>query len=119
MACFSPGTVIDLSTRENLPLRDVRGAMLRVTRGSLWITQENDTQDVVLRAGDTWVVERDGLTIVEAQAESTVCVVGRNVEAVLASRRTAAAPATAFWSRVRNAAESFFVPPPPRALPYF
>ena len=71
----------------------VRGALLRVTRGTLWITQENDPRDLVLRTGDTWVVERNGLTIVEAQADTTVCIGGRHVDAVLEKRRGARLPA--------------------------
>ena len=58
MACFKHGTIIDLAARESVSLPDMRGTTLRVTRGTVWITQENDTQDIVLRAGDNWVVER-------------------------------------------------------------
>src|SRR5947208_3062578 len=94
MACFETGTLIDLAAREAVTLQDVRGATLRVTRGTLWLTQENDTRDVILRVGDDWVVERDGATVLEAQDETIVCVVGRQVSdaAAYADRR---APQTA------------------------
>ena len=69
MACFNHATIIDLAAREMLQLPDVRGTTLRVTRGTVWITQQNDTQDIVLRAGDNWVVERNGTTLVEAVSE--------------------------------------------------
>ena len=58
MTCFKNGTVVDLASRQSLALSDIEGTTLRVTRGTVWITQENDTQDIVLRAGDTWVAER-------------------------------------------------------------
>jgi hypothetical protein len=59
----------------------VRGATLRVTRGTIWLTQERDRNDVVLRTGDNWVVERDGATVLEAQDDTVVCVIGRAVQA--------------------------------------
>ena len=86
MACFKDGTIIDLTTRESLALPDFRGTTLRVTRGTVWITQEHDTQDIVLRAGDTWVVERNGLTLLEAQEDSTFCVLGRALATWMAPR---------------------------------
>ena len=70
------GRTIDLSPRQSLGLVDIDGTTLRVTRGSVWITQENDTRDIVLRAGDTWMVERSGLTILEAQRDTTICATG-------------------------------------------
>ena len=80
MACFKPASTIDLGARESLTLPDFRGTTLRVNRGTVWITQENDTQDIVLRAGDSWVVEKNGLTILEAQEASSFQTVGRKIE---------------------------------------
>lgn len=80
MACFEPGTIIEMTAREAVALQDVRGATLRVTRGTLWLTQEKDRNDIVLRVGDNWVVERDGATVLEAQDDAIVCVVGRRIE---------------------------------------
>jgi hypothetical protein len=77
MACFEFGTVISLASREAITLPDVRGATLRVTQGTVWLTQEHDRGDVVLRVGDNFVVEADGRTVVEAQDDATFCVVGR------------------------------------------
>ena len=64
MACYEAGTIIELDAREAVTLSDVRGSTLRVTRGTLWLTQENDTHDVILRAGDNWVVEKQGARFV-------------------------------------------------------
>ena len=80
MACFETGTVVSLAAREAITLPDVKGATLRVTQGTLWLTQERDPQDVVLRTGDNWVVESDGKTVVEAQDAVTFCIVGRKAE---------------------------------------
>ena len=116
MACFNQATIVDLAAREMLQLPDVRGTTLRVTRGIVWITQENDTQDIVLRAGDNWVVERNGLTIVEAQNDATFCAVGRDVAAWLPARKPAAAPA--WWTHVTAAAAKFFATPTRNPVPY-
>src|SRR5690349_1693763 len=76
MACYESATVIRLASREAITLPDIRGTTLRVTRGTLWLTQEHDRGDVVLRAGDNFVVESDGKTVVEAQDDATFAVVG-------------------------------------------
>ena len=76
MACFESGTVISLGNREAITLPDLRGATLRVTRGTLWLTEERDRSDIVLRPGDNWVVESDGATVVEAQSDAVFCIVG-------------------------------------------
>jgi hypothetical protein len=79
MACYEVGTRVGLTAREAVSLTDVRGATLRITRGIVWITQEHDPRDLVLRAGDNWVVERNGRTVIEAQGAATLYVVGRAV----------------------------------------
>jgi len=80
MACYQNGTLIDLKDREAVSLDNVRGATLRLLAGTLWVTQHHDLQDIVLRSGDNWVVERDGRTVLEAQDDSVVCVVGRDIK---------------------------------------
>ena len=119
MACFEHGTIIDLAVRETVTLPDVRSATLRVTRGTLWITQEEDPQDVVLRAGDTWVVERDGLTVVEAQDDVSFCVMGRRIETLVTARRTRAMNAPRWWAKARGVAAGFLASPSRNAVPYF
>ncbi len=75
MARFETGTVVRLGSREAITLVDIRGATLRVTRGALWMTQQRDRQDIVLRVGDSWAVERDGDTVVEALGDTAFCMV--------------------------------------------
>ena len=74
MKCDGYEKVWDLSQGELIQLDGARGTTLRVTSGMLWITLEDDVRDVVLAAGDTFTVDRDGLTLVEAQERTTVCV---------------------------------------------
>jgi hypothetical protein len=117
MACFEHGTIIDLAARESVPLQDVRGMTLRVTRGTVWITQENDTRDIVLRTGDNWVVEKDGLTLVEAQRDATLCALGREV----GPQRTALphlGRTSTRWQEIRAFALAQYMAPLRRTVPH-
>ena len=118
MACFNHATIIDLAAREMLQLPDVRGTTLRVTRGTVWITQQNDTQDIVLRAGDNWVVERNGLTLVEAQNEATFCAIGGVLPPRLPTRKSERTAAPRWWARIGEALASFFATPARNAAPF-
>lgn len=103
MAMLKQGTIIDLTARESVPLSDLRGATLRVTRGTLWITQQDDTQDIVLRPGDNWTVERNGLTLVEAQQDATFLVLGRHLDPVVKRARKV----RSVWTAVRRYVRAF------------
>ena len=77
MACFETGTVVSLSPREAITLPHVGGSTLRVTKGTVWLTEERGRDDIVLRAGDNWLVESNGNTVVEAYDGAVFCVIGR------------------------------------------
>jgi Protein of unknown function (DUF2917) len=47
-------------------LRAANGTRLRVLRGALWVTQEGDRRDVVLRASQDFELERGGATVLHA-----------------------------------------------------
>jgi len=91
---------------------------VRVTRGTLWITQEGDPQDVVLRDGDTGAVEHNGLTVVEAQSDAHFSVMGRHVEPVFAASESDSLWPAA-WARTRDAVAGFFDTPTRGATPYY
>jgi hypothetical protein len=116
MACFQHSTIVELAARDVVTLPDLRSATLRVTRGTLWITQEDDPQDVVLRAGDNWAVERNGLTVVEAQENAIFCITGRRLDTPLATRRGSARLS---WTRARDAVAAFLATPWRGAVPYY
>ncbi|HEV2219567.1 MAG TPA: DUF2917 domain-containing protein [Casimicrobiaceae bacterium] len=78
MARFETETLVRLGAREAITLADIRGATLRVTRGALWVTQQRDRQDIVLRVGDRWAVERDGDTVIEALGDTSFRMVARD-----------------------------------------
>ena len=80
MICVGYTKIWDLASGELVKLEGARGTTLRVTRGTLWLTQEHDTRDFVLTAGDVYTIDRGGLTLVEAQSNASVCVMSHHVE---------------------------------------
>jgi len=111
MACFETGTVVNMSAREAITLPNIRGATLRVSRGTLWLTEERARDDVVLRAGDNWLVESSGNTVVEAQGDTTFRIVGLRGAAL---EHSAVAPRSGFISTLA----SWLTTPPARTVPY-
>src|SRR5512144_971720 len=69
-----------LLQHEILHLPGARGSIVRVHRGVVWLTMHRDARDVVLFAGDSWMVENGGLTLLEAQRDATVTITGPGVE---------------------------------------
>ena len=59
-----------LDRRDTIELIDAAGATAALDSGCLWITMDGDRRDIVLRAGDSWTVERNGRTLMHAEAAS-------------------------------------------------
>jgi hypothetical protein len=59
-------TLVQLRAREVLDIRDGQGLAVRCVGGALWITQDGDADDVVLKAGQCFVLDRPGLALVSA-----------------------------------------------------
>jgi len=57
-------------------LDHARGTTVRIGRGMVWLTHYGDPVDHVLDAGDSWAVDRDGLTLLQAQDWTIVDLVG-------------------------------------------
>jgi Protein of unknown function (DUF2917) len=82
MLCNGYTKVWQLAPGELVQLDGARGTVLRVTRGTLWMTLERDPRDIVLEAGNTFTIDRGGLTLIQAQRETTVCVLAHHVDEV-------------------------------------
>lgn len=82
MVCNGYTKVWELAPGEMIRLDGARGTTLRVTRGTLWVTLERDPRDVVLAAGHSFTIDRGGVTLVEAQGNTTVCVLAHHVDEV-------------------------------------
>jgi hypothetical protein len=92
MLCTGYTKVWELTPNEIVRLDGARGTTLRVTSGGLWVTLENDKRDIVLTAGDSYTIDRGGLTLVEAQGKSTVCVLAHHVEETRQPAKSKARP---------------------------
>ena len=57
---------------QRLGLVDAAGTVAKVLSGRLWITLENDRRDIFLAPGETWTIDRDGLTLVQAEERATL-----------------------------------------------
>jgi hypothetical protein len=117
MARYETRTTIEFTRREAVTLNDVRGAILRVKRGTVWVTQEAESrdapaQDIVLRSGDAWVVETSGATVLEAQDAATVYVVGCAVNVPKRKRQPGAV-----LRAIARLWNPWFLPP--RHVPYY
>jgi hypothetical protein len=55
---------IALNRGETLRVRDAAGRYLGVVSGAVWLTQEDDTRDHVVRAGEHFRFDRGGLALV-------------------------------------------------------
>jgi Protein of unknown function (DUF2917) len=66
---------VRLNTGELLDIDDGEGFTVECLEGALWITQSNDPRDIVLRAGQSFVLDKPGLALVCAAAgPATVAV---------------------------------------------
>src|SRR5580704_6765830 len=82
-----------LRAREVLDIRDGQGLAVRCLSGALWITQDGDTDDIVLKAGQCFVLDRPGLALVSAPVSAATVIVDAAMRATpcVGSKRFAAA----------------------------
>ena len=105
MVCAGYTKIWELASGEFVRLDGARGTTLRVTRGTLWLTQERDVRDILLSAGDVFTIERGGVTLVEALDGATVCVLAHHVDEVRGrARRPTLGRRASVWLRSVGAA---------------
>jgi hypothetical protein len=81
-----------LRAREVLDIRNGQGLAVRCLAGSLWITQDGDTDDVVLKAGECFVLDRRGLALVSAPISPATVVVEKATRGAPCAAQRYAAP---------------------------
>jgi hypothetical protein len=57
-----------------LAVIDGRGASVQCLLGALWLTQDGDPRDIVLTTGDRFTLDRDGIAVIFATADSTLAL---------------------------------------------
>ncbi|HSW22637.1 MAG TPA: DUF2917 domain-containing protein, partial [Burkholderiaceae bacterium] len=60
----------ELASGSILRVRDGQGRAIVVFEGEVWITLQNDPRDLVLAAGESFSIDRPGLTLVQACRDS-------------------------------------------------
>jgi hypothetical protein len=65
---------LPLARREELRITDGRELLIHVWQGSLWITQEGDTRDIVLEAGDSFRLDRNGVALAKAWDDTVLAL---------------------------------------------
>ena len=88
-----------LTAGQIVTLRAAQGARIDCLSGSLWITEEGATRDILLGPGQDARLDRPGKTVVQAFEPSLVVV--------FESRP--AAPGTPFWKRFAYALTCYFI----------
>ena len=81
-----------LRAREVLDIRDGQGLVVRCLAGSLWITQDGDSDDVVVKTGQCFMLDRSGLALVSAPVEPATLVVERAARGAPCAAQRYAAP---------------------------
>jgi hypothetical protein len=65
---------VALSGDQHLRMRDADGWTIKAGSGTLWITQESDSRDIVLKAGDSFVLDRPGSALVSSLDGATIFI---------------------------------------------
>ena len=83
---------------DTVELIDAAGATAALDSGCVWITMDGDRRDIVLGAGQSWIVDKNGRTLVHAEAPTTLRISGPVAN-------DAAGPG---WQRALEAVGNFF-----------
>ena len=63
-----------LKPKQMLKLRDGSGHTVVCQSGGLWLTQHGDRRDVYLGPGESFQLDRNGLTLVQALEQSAISI---------------------------------------------
>lgn len=66
------GQVIALDARHSTHVNHARGWTVRALEGSIWITQDGDIRDVIIAAGQSFVLDRDTPALLSAFGDARV-----------------------------------------------
>ena len=65
---------LDLASGNLVRIEDGRGMLVRVTSGSVWITEEGDARDRFVSTGGKFRVASSGVTLISAFSRSTIAL---------------------------------------------
>ena len=65
---------IELERNQILNLSDALDVRIACVSGALWITQDRDRRDIVLKAGESFTIDRDNVVLVSAVEKSVIAM---------------------------------------------
>ena len=71
------GGALELHENQYLHMRDSPGWTIKVVTGTIWITQESDSRDIVLKDGNSFVLDRKGSALVRSLSGANICLKSR------------------------------------------
>ena len=69
---FVNPALVELKAGKFLRLPQRAGSRVTVRSGEVWITEQGNPRDVVLRSGQTFTIARPGLALVEAFSDASL-----------------------------------------------
>jgi len=96
-------TAVRLAAGETFTVIDGKGARVAAVQGRVWLTQERDARDVLLKPGQGFELDRDGVTIVEALTDAEVALDEPPADAVPDAPRVSKLTALAVLGHARTA----------------
>ena len=63
-----------LKSRQVLKVRGGSGHTIICHSGAVWVTQDRDRRDIVLGAGESFALDRNGLALVQALEQSAISI---------------------------------------------
>jgi DUF2917 family protein len=91
-----------LKQGELIDVRDGQGLVVNCLEGSVWITQANDARDIVLDAGEAFMLDKPGLALVCAAAGAATVAIEASPRQRLPAYRWGMRHA-ARWESLRSA----------------
>ena len=64
-----------LARRAVVDLEGAIGVEIQVHRGRVWLTQENDTRDIVVGPGEAFRLDREGRAVVEVLTDAEISLI--------------------------------------------
>lgn len=61
---FAELTSIRITSKKIARIKDGRGMRLRVEMGAVWITEDRNVDDLCLKAGESYCIKHDGMTLI-------------------------------------------------------
>jgi hypothetical protein len=77
--------IVRLNPDNNFKMRDARGACIHVHFGDLWITQEGDQKDHMVKTGESFAISNSGTTFLTAMNDAGVSVMKKCSELAIAA----------------------------------